>query len=158
MRAINMIKRTSLFLVVWVSIVCCFSERDTELTIEGGIPPKFIMTGSGKLDALRVAGPSRQREGIAEEPYLYWVIQFKEDGSARSVEGLSPIVYGDVPSGYVQIYPRLGQPPPFLIEDELYNLNVVTMNANGARLNFAIHKGKVVIDPVIRDGKPAFPD
>ena len=157
-RPINAIKWTGLLLAVLVPTVNCFSERDTKLTVEGGNPPKFLMTGSGKLDALRIGGPNKRRDGVGEDPYHYWVIEFKQDGSAQSVESLSPITYGEVPQGYVQVFPSPEQPPPPLSEDELYNLNVVTMNANGARLNFAIHKGKVLIDPTIRDGKMVFPD
>jgi len=141
-----------------VSTISCFHERDTKVNVEGGNPPKFIMSGSGDLTQLRIGGPKKLREGIAGEPYIYWGIEFEKTDSERSIEALSPITYGEVPRGYIQIYPEPSQAPPPLLEDELYQANVVTMNANGARLNFAIHKGKVVANPTIRDGKPVFPD
>ena len=85
----NMILSTAVLL-----FLAC--ERDTKLTVEGGDPPKFIMTGSG----------------------------------------------------------RLGTAPPPLSEDEGYSVRAITMNANGAFLKFAIHKGEVIVDPVMRNGKP----
>jgi len=142
--------------IVILSTVVFFlaCERDTKLTVEGGNPPKFIMTGSGRLTTMQVGGPQKQREGVAEEPYLYWVIECKETGSARHVESLGPIVYGEVPSGYVQVHPSPGTAPPPLSEDEGYSVRAITMNANGASLKFAIHKGEVIVDPVMRNGKP----
>jgi hypothetical protein len=128
MRATNLIKCTVLTLAL-VSTISCFGERDTRLSIEGGNPPRFTMYGSGKLDTLRVGGPKKQREGRAEDPYLYWVIAFKSAGSERYVESLGPITYGEVPSGYVQVFPRPDESLPVLSEDELYNLNAVTMTA-----------------------------
>jgi len=152
--AINWI---ALLLVALFPMLTCYSERDTKVTVSGGNPPRFTMTGSGELATLRVGGPKKQRDGVAEDPYLYWVIEFQRDGSAKPVETLSSITYGEVPAGYVQTFPSPDQSPPPLIEDELYNVNVVTINANGARRSFAIHKGKVVIDPTVRDGKLVFP-
>jgi hypothetical protein len=137
--------------------VTCFSERDTKLTIKDGKPVRFVMTGSGTLGTLRVRGPLKQREVEGEERYIYWMIEFKEPGSDRKVESLEPIVYGQVPRGYVQVYPESDLPPP-LLEDELYNVRVDTINANGVNLDFAIHKGVVVVDPPIRNHRVAFPD
>src|SRR5712691_11477283 len=144
-------KKVILSTAVLLFLAC---ERDTKLTVEGGNPPRFIMTGSGRLDQLQVGGPQKQREGVAEEPYLYWVIQFKETGSDRQIERMGPIIYGEVPSGYVQVHPSPGAAPPPLSEDEGYSVRVITMNANGAFLKFAIHNGEVIVDPVMRNGKP----
>ena len=58
----------------------------------------------------------------------------------------------------IQIFPGADQSPPMLLEDQLYNVRVITINANGAAHNFAIHKGRVVVDPIRRDGKLTFPD
>ena len=143
----------ALLLLIFVSTINCLRERDTTLTIEGDNPPTFRMAGSGLLSTLRVGGPKKQRDGVGEDPYLYWVIKFKQDGSERPIESIGTIVYGEIPSGYIQVFPDPDQSPPILSEDELYDLNVVTMNANGARLKFAIHEGKAVSNPVVRDGK-----
>ena len=151
--------QTVFLTLAWIALFSCVGcERDTKLSVEGGNPPKFLMTGTGRLDALRVGGPQKQREGVADDPYVYWAIEFKETGSDRKVESLGPITYGEVPAGYVQLYPKPGESPPPLPEDELCGVKATTINENGAGLRFAIHKGKVVIDPVTRNGKPIFPD
>jgi hypothetical protein len=128
----------------------CLGERDTEISAEGGTLPRFTMKGSGKLVELRVGGPLKQRDGVADEPYIYWKIQFKKDGSARHVEGLGPITYGAVPEGYAQVYPHPGTSPPPLVESERYSVQAITMNANGGITHFEIHNGEVVNDRVNR--------
>ena len=136
----------------------CFQERDTKVSVEGGNPPTFIMSGSGSLARLKIGGPKKIREGIGEEPYICWEIEIEKTDSERSVETLSPITYASVPKGYIQVFPDPRQSPPPILEDERYQVIVETMNANGARLNFAIHEGKVVANPKFRDGKLVLPD
>lgn len=116
-------------------------EIDTTLSITGGNPPTFVMKGNGKLGSIRVRGPHKQREAEGEEASLYWVIQAK-DNEARSVSSFGSLVYGKVPEGYVQVYPEKGETPP-LIEGEIYNIRVSTINANGDDGFFVIRKGKV---------------
>ena len=90
----------------------CLHERDTRVSVEGGNPPKFIMSGSGALAQLRIGGPEKLREGIAEEPYIYWEIKMEKTDPERLIEALSPITYGEVPRGYIQVYPDPTQAPP----------------------------------------------
>jgi len=148
-----MTKRRVLFVVLLFGTLLaanCLAERDTEISVEGHPLPKFKMKGSGKLDSLRVAGPRKQRDGVADEPYIYWMIQFKEGGSARHVEGLGLITYGEIPEGYIQVYPTPGTSPAPLVEGERYHVRAITMNANGAATGFEIHNGEVVADRVNR--------
>ena len=143
-------KRNKIVILSTVVLFFLACERDTKLTVEGGNPPKFIMTGSGRLDTLQVGGPQKQREGVAEEPYFYWVIQFKETGSDQQIERMGPITYGEVTSGYVQVHPSPGTAPPPLSEDEGYSVRAITMNANEGITHFEIHNGEVVVDRVNR--------
>ena len=76
------------------------------------------------------------------------MIQFKADGSARHVEGLGLITYGEIPEGYIQVYPTSGTSPAPVVEGERYHVNEITMNANGVATNFEIHNGEVVADRV----------
>lgn len=78
------------------------------------------------------------------------MIEFREDGSARHVEGLGAISYGEVPAGYTQVYPNPGTSCPPLVEGERYHVRAITMNANGASTGFEIHNGEVVADRVNR--------
>ena len=131
-----------LLLVALFSTAC---ERDTKLIIEAGNPPKFVMSGSGTLGALRIRGPRKQREVVGEDASIYWEIEPKDEGSDRNVERLGPITYGKVPDGYIQIYPAPGQAAPSLVEGERYNIRIATNNANGVDKFFVIREGKVAV-------------
>ncbi len=129
-------------ITIAASAVSC--ERDTTLTIQGGNPPQFVMKGSGRLTALRVRGPEKQRNAEGEAAFLYWVIEMKVEGTDRNVREVSPIVYGNVSEGYKQVYPEKGGPPQ-LVEGERYYVQVIAMNANGAGKYFTIRDGKVEV-------------
>src|SRR5258708_23818953 len=99
-------------------------ERDTKLTIKGGNPPTFVMSGSGSLGTLRVRGPKKQREAEGEDASIYWLIKTKED-YGRYIEDLGPVIYGIVPKGYVQVYPEKGEAAPPLVEGDKYYLQAL---------------------------------
>jgi hypothetical protein len=105
-------------------------ERHTRLAVQGGNPPKFEMSGSGTLRVLRIAGQKKQREAIGPDSVTCWMIK-PESGYAHgeAIENLSPIIYGKIPPGYMQIYPQQGEAPP-LVEEEIYTVFAETMNAN----------------------------
>ena len=132
---------TLIFLLV--SCIAASCERDTKLTIEGGNPPKFAMTGNGFLTSVRVRGPQTQREAEGESRYLYWVIETTgKSGPSRRVERISPVTYGVVPDGFEQIYPERGAAPS-LVEGQRYYVRIVTSQANGDDGYFTIQNGKV---------------
>src|SRR5262249_48627232 len=131
---------------VMVSIINAACERATTISFEGGNPPKFVMTGSGSLGLLRVLGPEKQRDVFGEAPFFYWVIEPLTKDSDRSVEKMGPITYGQIPSGYKQVYPENGKAPP-LIEGKLYSIKIDTINAPGIIKNFTIRDGKVTEVP-----------
>src|SRR4051812_45624968 len=85
-------------------------ERDTKLIVKGANPPKFVMTGSGKLGFIRIRGPKQQRDVDGEARWLYWTITVDKDNGfeSQSIERVSPIIYGEVPKGYKQVYPEKG--------------------------------------------------
>jgi len=125
----------SALLLTLLTIACI--ERDTKLTIKGKNPPSFVMSGSGTLGSLRVLGPSRQREVYGEDASVYWMIKPEPEADPKAVETLSPITYGRVPPGYVQVYPEQGEAPP-LVERETYFIDISTNGANGVRMNFTL--------------------
>jgi hypothetical protein len=131
---------------VMVSIINTACERATTLSFEGGNPPKFVMTGSGSLGLLRVTGPDKQRDTFGEAAFLYWVIEPITKDSDRSVERIGPITYGQVPSGYMQVYPEKGEAPP-LIEGKIYTGKISANNAPGVIKKFTIRDGKVTEVP-----------
>jgi hypothetical protein len=130
---------TLCLLLTGISVAC---ERDTRLTIKGGNPPTFVMSGSGSLGTFRVRGPKKQREAEGEDASIYWQIKTKED-YGRYIEDLGPITYGIVPKGYVQVYPEKGEAPQ-LVEGESYYVQALMVDANGTAKHFAISNGKAV--------------
>lgn len=142
---LNRVKRLSRYAGVFLLFAFCIGsscERHTQLTIEGGIPPKFVMTGNGILTSVRVRGSEKQREAEGEAKFLYWVIEIK--AGRRRVAELSPLTYGVVPDGFEQIYPERGEAPR-LVEGEKYYVRVVTSGANGDSKDFIIRNGKVEV-------------
>jgi hypothetical protein len=125
-----------LALVISMGLAC---ERNTVLKIEGGNPPKFVMSGNGILGGLMVRGPKKQREAEGEDALIYWRIRNLRDEAVR-VEEIGAIIYGTVPEGYRQIYPENGTAPP-LIDGEKYYIRVDTSEANGAQKYFTLQNG-----------------
>jgi hypothetical protein len=122
-----------------INIAC---ERATTLSFDGGNPPKFVLTGSGSLGLLRVRGPEKQRDALGETAFLYWMIEPTTKDSDRSVEKIGSITYGQVPSGYTQVYPEKGEAPS-LIEGKIYNIRVSAISAPGIIKDFTIRDGKI---------------
>jgi hypothetical protein len=130
-------------------LVCCLPlvlscEVPTHLAIEGGSAPTFRLSGNGVLTSLRVRGPKKQRDILGEDASMYWAIKRKEGETGRTVSALNPIVYGEVPSGYITVYPEAAPP---LQEGERYYVQVITVDAPGAAGYFSITGGKAIQDP-----------
>lgn len=128
-----------LLLVLAVAALSC--EIDTKLSIQGGNPPKFVISGNGSVRTIRVIGPKKQREKEGPDASAYWYIK-SEKGGAKDADAIGSIIYGEVPEGYGQVYPGTGAAVP-LVEGEKYYIRVDTANANGAEKYFIIRDGKV---------------
>lgn len=124
-------------LLLTLPLITVACERDTTLAIEGIDAPRFVLSGSGTLGSLRVVGPLRQREAQGEDASVYWMIKPAPDVGPKHLETLSPITYGKVPQGYVQVYPEQGEAQP-LVEGVRYFIDVSTNGANGVRRNFTL--------------------
>ena len=134
------IRVASLFeviLLLALPLITVACERDTTLAIQGSNTPKFVLSGSGTLGSLRVVGPLRQREAQGEDASVYWMIKPAPEMGPERIETLSPITYGKVPPGYVQVYPEQVEAPP-LVEGVRYFIDVSTNGANGVRRNFTL--------------------
>jgi hypothetical protein len=129
-----------LLLVLLTGSVLCGCERDTKLTIEGGNPPQFRMSGSGWLGRLVVRGHKTLRQIDGPDASACWYIEAGDE--MRGVSKLSPIIYGKIPEGCVQKYPENG-PAPALSEGETYYVQIDTTNANGTSKYFIIQNGMV---------------
>ena len=77
---------------------------------------------------------------------MYWRIEAKDASRLLRADQLSPITYGKIPPGYVQVYPEHGDAPP-LMEVERYNVWAYTRSANGSEQYFTIRDGKAIEVP-----------
>jgi hypothetical protein len=123
-------------------------ERRTVVKIEGGNPPIFVLSGSGRLDEVIIFGPERERiveSDPFDETYAIWKLVGEKRGEAgmAQVEDLHAVTYGVVPKGYKQVKPEAGTPPP-LRPGKRYGYWFVTVNAPWGAGYFEIRDGKAV--------------
>ena len=134
----------SLGLLLSLSLISVSCEIDTKLQVEEGNPPKIILSGNGTLSRLMISGHKRLRNIEGPESSAVWYIKMTDYDHGQVVSRLSPLTYGKIPNGYVQVYPEQGEASQ--LEDNVtYYIQVDTWNANGARGYF-----------LIKDGKPRF--
>jgi hypothetical protein len=100
------------------------------------------MSGNGTLSRLAIIGHRTLRNIDGPDSSAMWQIKMKDYDYGQTVSRLSPIIYGKLPRGYVQVYPEQGEAPE-LEENVTYLIDVETMNANGERGYFKITDGKV---------------
>ena len=126
-----------------LAVFCSSCEIDTRVTVTSNNPPRFDLFGSGSLAGLRIEG-QKVRESPAIFASVVWEIRPK-DGRENSqpLAALGSITYGNVPAGYVQVFPEAGNAPP-LLEGQKYHAWFETINANGARVDFTVREGKVL--------------
>jgi hypothetical protein len=128
-----------LFALILLMLSSC--EIPTKLKMEDGNPPRIILSGSGQLGRLVISGPRNFRKISGPDYSAYWYIEY-DRGDERNVRGLSPIKYGEIPSGYKQKYPESGNAPP-LSDEGVYYIQIDTVNAPGASGYFSIRNGKL---------------
>lgn len=126
--------RTLGFILLACSVAGC--ERSTQVRLEGGggMAPVFDLSGSGAVAIFTVYSPDYMTKAKCpgDEDFALWKI--KASGgyfSGTWISDLGSIAYGVVPSGYVQVRPKEGAPPP-LVEGQKYSYFVETTNAPGA--------------------------
>ena len=121
-----------LFCILFV--VGCDLERSTQVRLEGGTAPLFDLSGSGAVAIFTVYSPEymTKAKSPGDEDFALWKIEASGGYfSGTRISGLGSITYGVVPSGYVQVKPKEGAPPP-LVEGQKYSYFVETTNAPGA--------------------------
>jgi len=111
--------------------------------MKGSPPPTFLLAGNGILTSVRVRGPNKQRDASGEAQYLYWLLELEDYDGSQVVGRLGSVRYGEIPKGYVQIYPENGVTPP-LAENEHYHVHFVTTDAPHSKGHFTIRDGRVI--------------
>lgn len=127
--------------LVTIMIAC---ERRTTVILEGGIEPKFLIAGSGRLGELIIFDQEQEKIGDPfDTTYVIWRIKSKDPDGGELVEQLRSITYGVVPPGYQQTIPINGLAPR-LVENRRYRYWFITANAPHAAGYFEIRNGEVV--------------
>lgn len=152
---------TTLFILLsMASLLGC--EIDTKARVSKDNPPKFTFSGNGILAQMYVSGPYTLDEiklvarigdkNMTREEILkinevlggdreLWQI---DPGTGKYVSDLPTIIYGEIPKGFKQVYPKDNINPPPLLEGKYYSVSVPSHNANSHMTYFMIKNGNVV--------------
>jgi hypothetical protein len=149
----------SILLSIVVLVGC---EIDTKVRVSKDNPPKFIFSGNGILAQMYVSGPftldeikllaGTERRLITKEESLkieqviggsraLWQL---DPGRGRYVTDLPIIIYGELPKGFRQVYPKDNSTPSPLIEGKYYTVSVPSHNANSHTTYFIVKNGNIV--------------
>jgi hypothetical protein len=121
---------TTLLATICLLVAC---ERQAYVTLEGGVTPVFVLSGSGQLASLAVYSPdfAAKAESPWDENFALWKIKPIGDNSTGTpLRKLRRITYGVLPDGYEQVKPTVGSAPP-LAEGLKYFYEVETTSAPG---------------------------
>ena len=132
--------------VLWLS----GCERDPRVVIEYGVPLRFTVSGPGKIKYFRVNGPDLERDAANRQGTanqlpkikLYWKIAPAGSAADQSLDKVGTIIYGQVPTGMVQVYPEHGSPPP-LVDGDVYNVHLEPVDSYTFQTFFSIKNGKI---------------
>lgn len=134
--------RVCLSICFLLSFMTC--EAKTTVKLEGGEPPVFVLSGSGKLLEVYVWDPMHDEEWAPfDKKHALWVLTAEENGG-EWIRNVGVVTYGLVPSGYRQLKPENGELPPPLVSGKRYSYRFDTINAPGAGGHFEIRDGKAV--------------
>src|SRR4030095_3384573 len=67
------------------------------------------MSSNGTLSRLSIVGHRTLRNIDGPDSSAVWQIKMKDYENGQTVSSLSPVVYGKLPKGYVQVYPEQGE-------------------------------------------------
>jgi hypothetical protein len=141
------------FLILLASYVFATSfsgcNQRPQVIIEGGSAPLFKITGSGNIQVLTVSGPDfdnpNNRDAGSRYMKPFWQIVAQPGHDIVLVEQSGGIIYGKVPDGFKQIFPKNGATPQPLMENELFTFDLRLGNgAIGKR--FVIHNGRAAVE------------
>jgi hypothetical protein len=104
------------------------------------------------MKSLQVTGPDLKREpyptGESERLTLrkvYWEIAPDAKARTSTLDQVKVINYGEVPEGFIQVYPLIGSPEP-AVERNLYCVSLVPSAGRGFTTFFSIRDGKILAE------------
>lgn len=133
-----------------VCLSYCTYEADTEISLDGEIPPNFKLTGSGHqiyfvVSEIPPENQVRAADRDSDRNTRIWKILPKQ-GTSDIAWNWPTVTYGKVPDGFRQEIPEEGEPPR-LIEGKVYVAGGPAYGANGGEVWFTLRDGKSVIVP-----------
>jgi len=151
----------ALLIALWIAIlVGC--EIDTKVRVTKDNPPKFTFSGNGILAQMYVSGPfildeikllagtedrlitkeeSLKIEQVIGGSRVLWQL---DPGRGKYVTDLPAIIYGELPKGFRQVYPKDNNIPLPLLEGKYYTVSVPSHNANSHTTYFMVKNGNIV--------------
>lgn len=139
--------RLLLLAVCGFGLTAC--EIDTTVSIaDSKIPPKFSLSGNGQLQRFIVVGPYAKLEQMDDpksDARAIWEV-FPDDRANKRIDSLPQITYGQVPTGFEQMTPVSGAPPP-LEEGKFYSIGTPSISANFRVLCFKVEHDQAVKVP-----------
>jgi len=110
------------------------------------------VSGRSTLQYFQVSGPDVDREpspaGDGEHLMLiknYWKLVPDGKSAECTLDEIGAIRYGEVPKGFVQVYPDTGSPPP-LIDRGKYNVTISPKSGRGVNMFFFLKDGKLIVE------------
>jgi hypothetical protein len=130
----------ALSLLILATLTGC--ERDMTVTLESANPPKFKLSGSGRLVFFAVIEVPQGKHSKISDLAL-WEIRPTDE---NLISELPAITYGVVPAGFRQTIPTSGA-PALLVQEKYYEAGGPAFNANGGAIRFIIKDGEAVEVP-----------
>lgn len=131
--------------LILVLLQGCSLERDTVVSVEGGNPHTFRLTGSGRQNFLLVREVSPEEikdpNRLPAEPEYLWEL-WPKGPTLPPADSWPPITYGTVPPDFEQLIPSDGGKPKPLEEGKTYLAGGAASSANGGAVYFKIENGK----------------
>jgi hypothetical protein len=130
----------------------CGHEVGTQISIDGLIPPSFSFNGTGNQIEFLISRVPPENRTIypyhkTDKDIVLWRI-VPAKGTPDQARVWPSVTYGKVPPGFVQNVPQNGDPPPGLVEGEIYSAGGLAYNAPGGQLFFIISNGKSMDVPI----------
>ncbi|MBK7600581.1 MAG: hypothetical protein IPJ07_19545 [Acidobacteria bacterium] len=170
----NMVTRKAAVLLTLLSMAMLVGcEIDTKVRVTKDNPPKLTFSGNGILAQMYVSGPYSLDEvklvvGVADkivtneellkikqvigENRTIWQL---DPGRGKRIPDLPTIIYGEIPHGFRQVYPRDNVKPPQLLDGKYYSISAPSYNANSHMTYFIVKSGNVVevsTDEILKSG------
>jgi hypothetical protein len=135
-------------------------EIDTKVRVSKDNPPKFAFSGNGILAQMYVSGPftldelkliagdklltreeaAKIKQVIGDDRVLWQL----DPGRSKYVADLPIIIYGEIPKGFRQVYPKDNANPLPLLEGKYYSIYVPSYNANDRKTYFVVKNDKII--------------